>query len=465
MDIAFITPEITPYSRATELGDVCAALPKALRGTGHRVTVISPFWSDVDQANRSLARRLTAIETKLLVDAPPAAHVVFDGRTTGGVDLVFLAQAERFGQVTSAAFGALSARERMLAALDFSIAAVELLCQRDPKPDIVHAHGYFAAAALPLVREKLPGALTVLSVHDLAERGALDTSMLSNVRLPDAVAEAAGARPSLLRAGIRAAQRVITSSTADARALVAEQPELDGKLIAIAHGADSARINPASDALIPARYDAVELGGKQRCKDALQYAAGLPLRADVPLFMVAGDLRDGAALAGTLAGVLRNDVQVVIFGADAAAAGALAELSAQYGERLKLLEGGGSSAPPAGGDERALHSAIAGADFALLPSRTTALGDVHLWALRYGALPVAVQDDRSADTLVDCDAALESGNAFLSSASELAATAQRATAAFANGAAFEKLRRRVMRTDISWERAARRYEHAYKSFR
>ena len=37
MDIAFITPEITPYSRATELGDVCAALPKALRGTGHRL--------------------------------------------------------------------------------------------------------------------------------------------------------------------------------------------------------------------------------------------------------------------------------------------------------------------------------------------------------------------------------------------------------------------------------------------
>lgn len=465
MDIAFITPEITPYSRATELGDVCAALPKALRGTGHRVTVISPLWSDVDPSNRSLARRLTVIETKLLVDAPAAAHVVFDGRTTGGVDLVFLAQAERFGQVASSAFHALPPRERMLAALDFSIAAVELLCSRDPKPDVVHAHGYFAAAALALVREKLPNVATVLSVHDLGERGALDTSMLSNVRLPDAVAEAAGARPSLLRAGTRAAQRVITSSAADAKALAAEQPELDGKLLAIAHGADSSRINPASDALIPARFDAVELGGKQRCKDALQYAAGLPLRADVPLFVVAGDLRGDATLATTLAGVLRNDVQVVIFGADAATAGALADLAGQYGERLKLLEGSGSSAAPAGADERALHAALAGADFVLLPSRTTQLGDVHLFALRYGALPVAVSDERTADTLVDCDAPLESGNAFLGSASELASTAQRATAAFSNGVAFEKLRRRVMRTDVSWERAARRYEHAYKTLK
>jgi len=458
MDIAFITPEITPYSRASELGDVCAALPKALRGTAHRVTVISPLWSDVDPGNRSLARRLTAIETQLLIDAPPATHVVFDGRTTGGVDIVFLAQSERFGKVTSAGFAALSPRERMLAALDFSIAAVELLCQRDPKPDIVHAHGYFAAAALPLVREKLPGAATVLSVHDLAERGALEPSMLSGVRLPDAVAEAAGARPSLLRAGIRAAQRVITSSTADARALVAEQPELDGKLLAIAHGADSARINPTSDALIPARYDAVELGGKQRCKDALQYAAGLPLRADVPVFAVAGDLRasESAALVETLSGVLRNDVQVVIFGADAAVSAALADLAGQYGERLKLLEAR---------DERTLHVAIAGADFTLIPGRSVLLGDLHLWGLRYGALPIAANDDRTADTLVDCDAALESGNAFLCAPADLVNTAQRATAAFANGEAFEKLRRRVMRTDVSWERAARRYELAYKSLK
>lgn len=465
MDIAFITPEITPYSRATELGDVSAALPKALRGTGHRVIVISPLWSDVDPASRSLARRLTALETQLLVDAPKAEHVVFDGRTTGGVDLVFLAQRERFGAVSSAGFAALPARERALAALDFSLAAIELLCARDPKPEIVHVHGWFAAAALPLVREKLPGAATVLSVYELAERGALEPSMLSGVRLPDAIAEAASARPSLLRAGLGAAQRVIAHSTASARALAVEQPELDGKLLVIPHGADSARVNPASDALIPARFDAVELAGKQRCKDALQYAAGLPLRAEVPLFAVAGELGDGAAIAGALNAALRNDVQVVVFGASPAVAGQLAELCAQYGERLKLLETQDEHGALAGQTERALHGALAGADFALLPGRSAQLGDLHLWALRYGALPVAPTGDHVADTLIDCDAPLETGNAFLADAGELATAVQRATAAFAQTAAFERLRRRVMRTDVSWERAARRYEHAYKTLR
>jgi starch synthase len=457
MDIAFITPEITPYSRATEVGDLCAALPKALRGTGHRVTVISPLWADIDPSARSLARRLNVIETRLLVDAPSAAsHLVYDGRTTGGVDLVFLAQPERFGHATSAGLAAQSAHERILAGLDFSIAAVELLCQRDPKPDIVHAHGYLAAAALPLVRERLPSAATVLSVHDLVERGALEPGLLANVRLPDAIAEAAGARPSLLRAGLTAASRIIAGSQADARTLAGELPELEGKLVAITAGVDCSRINPASDALIPSRFDAANLDGKRRCKDALQYAAGLPIDPTKAVVLVAGDLRaSAAALVDALPAILRNEVQVVIYGADAALRESLAELAARYAERLKLLEAS---------DERTLHTALAGADLTLLPSRSPHLGDLHLHALRYGALPIAVRDARVSETLVDCDAELTTGNAFLCEPGELVAVTQRALAAFTHSG-FEALCKRAMRTDVSWERSARRYEGVYKALR
>jgi glycogen synthase len=40
--------------------------------------------------------------------------------------------------------------------------------------------------------------------------------------------------------------------------------------------------------------------------------------------------------------------------------------------------------------------------------------------------------------------------------------AQRALSAFTQLDALDRLRQRVMRADSSWERAARRYEHAYK---
>ena len=50
-------------------------------------------------------------------------------------------------------------------------------------------------------------------------------------------------------------------------------------------------------------------------------------------------------------------------------------------------------------------------------------------------------------------------------AEELLAVTQRALAAFAKHAAFDALRRRVMKLDVSWERSARRYEHVYKTLR
>jgi starch synthase len=50
MEILFVTSEVTPYSKVGGLGDVCGALPKALRTLGHRVTVISPLYSTIDPA-------------------------------------------------------------------------------------------------------------------------------------------------------------------------------------------------------------------------------------------------------------------------------------------------------------------------------------------------------------------------------------------------------------------------------
>ena len=87
MELVLVAPEITPYSRTGEIGDVCAALPKALRGGGHKVTVISPLWPGIDATARGLARRLSGVEVTLGAQRYPCT--LHDGRTTGGVELVF----------------------------------------------------------------------------------------------------------------------------------------------------------------------------------------------------------------------------------------------------------------------------------------------------------------------------------------------------------------------------------------
>jgi starch synthase len=457
VELLFIAPEIAPYSRSGEIGDVCAALPKALRGGGHKAIVISPLWGGIDATARGLARRLSGVEASAF--GQRYACTLHDGRTTGGVELVFVGNPELF------AIGAGGGDEqaRLRAALVFAHAAAQVAAAREVSPDVVHAHGWFAAGALAVAKAALPGAARVLSLHDPADLGRVPSADAADGPLGEALA--ADPARSLLGAGAAAAQRVVASSEAEAHELAAGAHGLGaalgeaGKLIAIANGVDAARWNPLTDPLLPARFDSVDLKGKARCKDGLQLELGLPIAPDVPLLACAGSLTQatgGALFAQALGALLQCDLQIVVAGGDAQLRETAAGLAARYEERLRV----------AAADERSVHRALAASDFALVPGRDPAAGDLHLCAQRYGALPIARKLGAVADSVVDCDAQLATGTGFLfeqDDASELTATVQRALAAFARRSAFDALRRRVMKLDVSWERSARRYEHVYRT--
>jgi len=456
VEILFIAPEIVPYSHSGEVGEVCAALPKALRSVGHKVTVVSPLWAGVDATARSLARRLSGVEVQL--GSEKLSCTLFDGRTTGGVDLVFVSQPELFG---SAAAGDESPAG-LRAALGFAQAASAVAANRSPTPEVIHANGFFAAAALPLCATALPSATRVLSLYDVAARGALDGA--TRALVPASLQElAGGAQASLLRMGVDGAQRVVARSPGEAARLLEQNdgalgPTLAGKLTGIANGLDAARWNPTTDALLPVRFDAMSPGGKARCKDALQLERGLPIRPELPVVVcpVGSSKPAVALLCEALPGMLRNDVQVVVLGEAVEGDAALEELRARYEDRLALL---------ATVDERALHRSVAGADLLVVLEHGGRAGDLHLVGQRLGALPIGPRGTAIADGLVDCDASLSTGSGFLfepGSASDLAATVQRACSAFMQGDAFVRLRTRVMRLDLSWERSARHFEHVYK---
>ena len=462
MELLFIAPEITPYSRSGEIGDVCAALPKALRGGGHKVTVISPLWPGIDASARGLARRLSGVEIELGGRRFPC--VLHDGRTTGGVELVFVAQPELFAEGPSGGDDA----ARLRAAVGLSLAAAQVAVTREPAPEVVHAHGWFAAAALPLVKAARPEVALLLSLHDPAQQGRLAPAATD--WLPAALTQllGEGEQRSLLRAGIAAAQRVVSSSEAELQLLrgstygLADALGANGKLLAIANGLDAARWNPLTDPLLPARFDPVELQGKARCKDQLQFELELPVRPELPLVACVGQLTPdagGGLLARALPQLLQAELQLVVAGGDAELRQLMTAHAARHEERLRAI---------APADERSVHRAIAAADLLLVPARDPGYPDLHLCGQRYGALPIAPRHGAIADAVVDCDAQLTTGTGFLfetDDAADLAAALGRALAAFERAKPFEALRRRAMKLDVSWERSARRYEHQYRTLR
>lgn len=466
MEILIVTPEITPYSGRTELGALAAALPKGLRGLEHHVVVLSPLYSCVDPAAHSLARRLSTLDVTL--DGETQSCALYDGRTTGGIDLLFIGH-PAFGE--HAAEDDDEATRR--AAVVLCQAAAALSRQLEPRPEVVHALGFQAALSLPLCRPPgrseaggEDGPATVLSPANLTAHGQFGPEELAALQPGQAVLAALDASPTgnLLAAGMRAADRVVMDSAAAVKALKSSevaQPLLsalsgaDEQVTYVLSGLDASYWNTLTDSHLTARFDAADTSGKDQCKGALEYELGLPARPDSPLVAIVGGPLSEEECA-VIQDALRNDLQLVV-AAEHGLPPALAEVGEQYDDQIKAM-------PPE--DTGAQHRLLSGADFVLIPKAGSARSQIHLAALRYGALPIASTGGPAEESLVDCDSRLTTGNGFLfRDRDSLLSALQRAVAAFAQNDAFNALRRRAMRTDVSWERAARRYEHIYRSGR
>ena len=468
VEILFVTSELAPYSvraRAPEVAETAASLPKALRGLGHRVTVVSPLYKSIDPAARSLARRLSTLSVD--VRGRTYTCTLYDGRTTGGVDLIFLGNAELFGERIGPDSG--DPDTLLRATLLLSGAAAQLATTRDPRVEVLHAHGTSSALALALAKAARPELACALSLLDPLDQLEFDATTLGELALPPQLKAALAAlpAPSVLAAGIRSADAVVATAGASASALLTEADsplapllrEKGPRFFGIVNGVDASIWNPLIDSHLSARYDANNLSGKQRCKGSLQYMLGLGVNPDVPLLLAIGELTDargGDLIADIAAQCLRNEVQLCVLGTEGPAAERLQALSSEFPERLALRTSH---------DDKERHLALGGSDFLLLPAREARSLEIALAALRYGSLPIVRPVGALADIVVDADAKLETGNGFVvenAKPDDVLATVQRALGAFGKRSAFDGLRKRAMRQDVSWERSARRYEHLYK---
>jgi starch synthase len=434
MDVLMVTAELSPYVRATPAGDVVLALTKGLRQLGHRVTLALPRYAAFEEHGLLLARRLTPLPVE------GGDMTVFDGQHSSGAELVL------FDIPGLNAPGALSAPDPDARMVDgfrlLGRAAAALVAQRrEQQPfDVVHAHdwpGGVAAASLG------SGPPVVLSVYH--------------------------PRRSPLAAALERARIVVSPSSSYAATFT--DPALSGSLasafgklaepvVGVTSGLDYATYNPATDPALEARYDAEESDAKARTKGVVQRELRLELDIARPLVLFAAPLdgEHGADIVlEALPDLLRQSISIVV------AATAPGTLDASF--RAAAAEHPGSLAFVEARDAAHVRRLHAAADIALVVPREAPCETASLVAQRYGALPVAYAAGTALDTVVDADAALETGTGFLFDRlerSELVGAVERALAGMATHEPWVKLRRRVMRLDLGWDRPARRYAQLYK---
>jgi len=475
LKVLHVASEVAPFAKTGGLGDVCGALPKALRRRGLDVRVVVPLYAGMDW--ESLERLDGTIDVPMWWG--PARAGVRLGHLPGSDVPVYFLEYHRYYDRPYLYGRPGDGYDDNLERFTFlSRGALELAKALHLTPDVIHAHDWQTGLVPVYVNtvewaRPLHGAATVFTIHNLAHQGVADGGAISVTGLGQhhynpGEFEHFGAL-NVMKAALHHSTLLSTVSPTYAREIqtAAHGCGLDGVLRSrhrdlhgILNGIDLDEWNPATDRHLPARFSADRLAGKAACKAALQAEAGLPVNPKVPLFGVVGRLTPQKGLdilAHCLERVLSWDVQVVLLGTgDRQAEHFFGTLSDRRRDRFRAW---------IGFDEARAHRIEAGADFFIMPSRFEPCGLNQLYSLRYGTLPIVRATGGLVDTVQAYREASGEGTGFFFS--DLTPEALANTLGWAvstwydRPAHVEAMRRRAMAQDFSWDRAAEAYERLY----
>jgi len=497
MNVLHVASEVAPFSKTGGLGDVLAALPRALAQQGaNRVTVVSARYGSVDPQRHGLAKRLR----KLTVNVGGQHFEVglFEGRLPGpGPQVtVYLVDhplfSDRPGVYGPPSNPGEGYPDNALRFALLSQAAISLARELSPRPDVIHAHDWQAGLAVYYAQQaewETPPA-TVFTVHNLMFQGLFSLAEVQSLGVrpelltPDGI-EFYG-QASLIKAGLQLADRLTTVSPRYAQEICTPEfgYRLDGvmrarsgRLSGILNGVDYDRWSPWLDGALPARFGkppaelealseeafAADLSGKARCKAELQRELSLPVRPKTPLLVMISRLTEQKGidlLIEWLDAELQNrgEFQFVLLGqGEPAFEQRLRMLAERYPTRLALR---------LSFDEGLAHRLEAGGDFFLMPSRFEPCGLNQIYSMRYGTVPIVRAVGGLYDTVVDFDARSRSGTGFTFLPFTVAAVTnavRRALSAYhSDESSFLALQKRAMRADFGWATSARAYLNVYK---
>lgn len=468
-----VASELYPLVKTGGLADVAGALPGALAPHGVETRTLVPGYPAV-MARLGKAKRVARYRDLFGAPATLLAGEV-DGLSLLALDApAFFA---RDGGPYSDASGAeWPDNWRRFAALSRVGADVAAGAIKGWRPDVVQAHDWQAAMTAAYMRFGPAAAVPQLvTIHNLAFQGRFGSDIFGSLDLPpeawgmDGVEYYGGV--GFLKAGLVSASAITTVSPTYAQEI--RSPEngmgLDGlingrvdRLHGILNGIDTDVWNPASDPLLPRRFQPRSLSARAVNRRALERRFGLDADA-APIFVIISRLtwQKGLDLmADAIDHLVASGAKLAVLGSgDHALEGAFLGAADRHRGRVGVA---------IGYDEPLSHLMQAGGDAILIPSRFEPCGLTQLYALRYGCVPVVARVGGLADTVIDAnEAAIGAGAATgvmfgPADPGALREALNRTVRLFADPPVWQAMQRAGMRADFSWTASAARYAALYR---
>lgn len=479
-NVLFISSEVVPLAKTGGLADVVASLGEYLKGHGHDVRVVIPYYRSIKEKDIEVE---TVLET-MCVNLGPGIEEwcsVKETKGSGNVS-VYLIEHDNFfdreGLYHDNDFNDYWDNSKRFGFL--SRAALQTCIDTNWAPDIVHMHDWQSAVAAAYLKiwywdhPLLGDAVSVLTIHNARYQGTYSGDNFwwlgfSEEHFTSDKFEAFGGI-NMLKAGIHFADVVNTVSPTHAEEIAAPYSEfgMDHYLRqkgdhfkGVLNGVDYNEWSPEKDTLIPANFSVEDLSGKAKCKAELQKSFGLDVRPEVPIVGIVGRLVEQKGyhlLTPVLDAIMEeNDVQFAFLGSgDKGLEHYLSEMPKKYPGRFGSWIGYSN--------QRA-HLVEAGADMFLMPSMFEPCGLNQIYSLRYGTLPIVRSVGGLADTVHNYNTHTGEGTGFKfweASPEALKGTIEWAVDTWYNHRDnFEWLRHNAMRENFSWEVSGGHYIDLY----
>lgn len=461
--ILYVTSEMADFVKAGGLGDVSAALPRALRGH-HDARVLIPGYRDVltRHPDLNIVGKLPSLAG--LPSGELAQLELPDGLIVYVVlcSELYDREGSPYGERAGADWPDNDIRFARL-----GLAAAELASGADPnwRPDLLHLNDWTSALAPAFLHWRDIHVPTILTIHNLAYQGLFGAERLNILGIPEKAFKIDGVefygKLSFLKAGIFYASHVTTVSATYAEEITTPKLGcgLDGLLrIRSAQGRLTGILN-GIDETWGSWQTSMDASAADRDKtrrnntEGVRKAFGLAVSRG-PLFGVVSRLVHQKGIDLTIQAaetLLREGGQLVVTGrGEAHLEDALRRLAVRHP---------GSVGVRIGFEQSEADLIYSGSDFLLMPSRFEPCGLSQMYAQSAGTIPVAARTGGLADTVVDG----ETGFLFTEdSLWDLLGGLYRAIDIHATPRKLKRMRRAAMKRRFGWKQSAQQYGRVYQ---
>lgn len=486
MKVLFVSSEEAPFVKVGGLGEVMFSLPRALKYLGHDARVMIPLYGTIDFSKYKMPYVYEGL------DVPTAPNnggkrLICNVRKYEPQDFnrnpvtTYFLENKEYYELRSNVYGYDDDRIRFAL---LSRACLEFLnSSKEWMPDIIVSTDWMTGYLPNFLKtdyqdyKLLKNITTVFSIHNLASQGTEKPYRYvpeserddSYGEIPDFFGDRMK-NINAMRRGILYTDVVNTVSPTYAKEITTEEfgegmenllREKRGTLFGIINGIDYETNDPSTDRAITVKFSAKNFDARGENKLALQKRFGLPQDKNIFITGIVSRLtrQKGFNLLQPIIEVFLKVTksQLIIVGTgDTEIMDFFRSLEEKFPEQVRAHLQFDDSLP---------HLIYAGCDVFLMPSKFEPSGLTQMEAMRFGAVPVARKTGGLADTVDDFFPGKNQGSGFLfenMDPQELLIAFTRSFVNWKHCSEWQKLQKRVMEKDFSWDRSAKEYVELFR---